>query len=182
MDIITNYIYGKAANFSYKQGVLLLAALLVAIIGLIIGSFLLINNIEFLGILMGSISGTLLFVGSLSAFKVFLKGKKVEDVRHRVGITMRRKIAGVSALGYLIIVAIFGGDGRNPLFGVLSIWVFGMLAYFASTSNQEKAEIEKVADDIVWQYESEERLSQKNASASGSKNAPGSGQEKEPKN
>jgi hypothetical protein len=157
MDIITNYVYDKVASFTYKQGVLLISGLFILVAGFTTASFLLINTIEFLGILLGSLAGTLSFFFFIIAFKVFLKGKEIEDIRHRVSISMRRKTSGVAALGYLIIVAVFGEGGRNPLFGVLSILVFGMLAYFASISDEEKAEIEKVADDIIWQYEAEQK-------------------------
>jgi amino acid transporter len=158
MDILTNYIYGKTGELSFKKGVLLLSVLFVTIVGLAISSFLTIETMELLGIVLGSLAGALLFLISLVAFKIFLRGKVVEDVRHRISLSSRRKIVAVMVLGYLIIVALYGGDGKNPIFGISTIWIFAMLAYFVSTSDQEKEEIEKVADDIVWQYESEQRL------------------------
>jgi hypothetical protein len=158
MELIIDFIRSRAAAYknNVKLGLIISSALAAFGIGLVISSGLLINTIEFLGIILGSLGGVVFLFLSIFIPSLFIKDNFVDNLKHKFGISVRRRIALIAGIIYLIAIVMSGGDGTNPWLGASTILVFGWLAFFFVVTPLEKEAIEEAADEIVWMYENEE--------------------------
>ncbi len=148
------YIWFNNKIDGFSKAVQILASLVSLALGVLLGfaSFLLIEDLEVLGILAGSFGGVGILVFLLSITRIIFAGKLSQDIRHNFALSTRRKIAGVSAAAILLSAGALTG-GQNPLVGMLLVVVAGVLGIFMSMTEAEKDAIAEMEDEIVWQYE-----------------------------
>jgi hypothetical protein len=158
MDLLINFIRNRAAVYqgNAKLGLIIASLLAVFGIGLVISSGLLINTIEFLGIVLGSLGGVVFLFLSVFIPSLFIRDNFIDNLKHKFGITVRRRISIIAGILYLIIIVVSGGDGTNPWLGASTILVFGWLSFFFVITPLEKEAIEEASEEIVWMYENED--------------------------
>lgn len=154
MDNIFTAFNRKISNLPKIKVTLVIALLILVGAGMLVGSFYTIENIEMLGILLGSFSGVSLLALILIASNLLIAPKLDRDLRHTFSISTRRKTAAVVALAAIVAAASFG-DNENPLIGAGLIVLFGLLGIFISTTEDERTAIAEMEDEIVWRYENE---------------------------
>lgn len=162
MDFIVNFIDRRAGKFANRKPLgLVVASILIALsVGLIFSSSLIITEVEFAAVLLGSMGGSIWFFVSLFLLRLLTSGSFLNDFKERFSITNRRIISIVLALAFLLLVALTGGEGDNPWIGASIILVFGLLATFFYNTPDENKAISDAADEIVWAYEQQQLAEQ----------------------
>ena len=155
MDSIFVALNGKIDGLSKKIAYLLSFLALLLAVGFIIGSFYLIEIVEMLGVLSGSLGGVMLLLGILISTRAIFSDRTTKDFRHNFALTTRRKIAAGIAVAAILTAGVLS-NGENPVVGALLIVLIGLLSIFVSTTQDEKDAIESMEEEILWSYENEE--------------------------
>jgi hypothetical protein len=160
MDIVLNFIENRAKRFKSRKlvGLGLVSVLLILASALLVFSGMLINEIEILGVLLGSIGGVIVFFASVFAFTLFVKRQNLDNFKERFSISTRRTISIVLGILFLLLVALSGSEGNNPVIGASTVIAFGWIALFYYVTPAENEAIEAAAEEIVWAYENQNEL------------------------
>lgn len=159
MELLLNFIYNRAQRFQAQKILGLGVAFALAILasGLIVSSSLLITEIEFMGVLLGSLGGVVLFFTSFFLYSIFNSLESLNRFKEKFSISLRRKSSIVLGLVSLILIALAGGGaGNNPLIGATTVLTLGWIVTFLITTPGELEAIENARDEILWAYENQD--------------------------
>lgn len=157
MDIVLNFITNRAKRFSNRKlvGLGLSGVLVLLASALLVFSGMLINEVEIVGVILGSLGGVIAFFASVFAFTLFVKRGNFDEFKERFSISNRRTISIVLGILFLLLVALSGSGGNNPVIGASTVMVFGWIALFYYVTPAENEAIEAAAEEIVWAYENQ---------------------------
>jgi hypothetical protein len=160
MDIVLNFIINRSKRFESRKlvGLGIAVVLLLLASALIVFSGMLINEVEIVGVLLGSLGGVILFFASVFAFTLFVKKESFDAFKEKFSITNRRTVSIVLGILFLLLVALSGSEGNNPIIGASTVLIFGWIALFYYVTSAENDAIEAAAEEIVWAYENQSEL------------------------
>ncbi len=159
MDIVLNFIANRATRFGNRKlvGLSIAGVLLLLASALVIFSGMLIAEVQFVGVLLGSLGGLIIWFASVFIFSLFVGKERFYDFKEKFSIVNRRTISIVLGVLFLLLIALSGSEGSNPWIGASTVVIFGWLVLFYFVTPAENDAIEAATNEIVWAYENQDR-------------------------